>query len=85
MNKFITAIKDFLIFLRFRFFPKSIHKTDKGQCLEDYCYKILNEAPENINIIQAYEDILNGIQKDLKVSRTVAVIYVLSVLGSVND
>ena len=84
-TKLISKLQGILLYLRFKLFPKTIYKTTKGRCLEQYCLNILNETDDTSDYIQAYEDMLKDIQHTLNTSRTMAAIYVVSVLGDVNE
>lgn len=72
-------------YFKYKLFPQKFNTTSKGDCVADYCRRILEEDLPDNEKIQAYEDIISGIQKQTRASRTLAVIYILSVLSEVRQ
>lgn len=72
-------------YLKYKLFSQKFNTTCKGNCVADYCRRILEEDLPDNEKIQAYEDIIANIQKQTNSSRTLAVIYILSVLSEVHQ
>lgn len=72
-------------YYKYKIFPQKFNTTNKGDCVADYCRRILEEDLPDAARIQAYEDIIASIQKQTNSSRTLAVIYILSVLSEVHQ
>lgn len=72
-------------YFKYKLFPQKFNITYKGSCVADYCRRILEEDLKDSDKIQAYEDIILNIQEHINSSRTIAVIYILSVLNGVQQ
>ena len=74
-----------LLYIYYKLFPNRFTTSAKGDCIAEYCRKILDEELASKDIIQAYEDFIIDIQKKTNTSRTMAAIYILSVLSEVQQ
>jgi hypothetical protein len=74
-----------LLYMYYKLFPNKFTTSAKGECVADYCRIILEEDLPPEKRIQAYEDFISDIQKKTNASRTMAVIYILSVLSEVQQ
>ena len=74
-----------LFYIYYKLFPNKFTTSAKGDCLAEYCRKILEEELKPNDRIQAYEDCIMDLQKKTNASRTMAAIYILSVLSEVQQ
>lgn len=81
----INKLKTNFTYYKYKLFPHKFNTTVKGDCLADYCKRILDEDFKDSDKISAYEEIITDIQNKTNSSRTMAVIYVLSVLSDVHQ
>ena len=61
------AIKSFFTKIRQKLFPRIYYMTEKGECLLNYCNKLIdsNFQLDEYERIQSYDDILVGFQNSL--------------------
>ena len=81
----LKKLSEKLLYTYYKLFPNKFTTSAKGDCIAEYCRKILDEELTDNDRIQAYEDCIIDIQRKTNTSRTMAAIYILSVLSEVQQ